>query len=1475
MKSSPEEKKKKEIRKWENVYIFISSTFNDMHAERDYLIKRVFPELRLWCNDRKLKLIDVDLRWGVSEKDAAENKRVVDVCLSNVDKCRPFLLCLLGQRRGWVPGIEDVNEATLQHFPALSQYLGMHSITELEIIHGLIHPLSEGSANMRHAFFYCRKPDYLKDITSEEVKKVFQQESDLTNGLIDEFQIFKDSLKDHYNLVDYDATWNPDKTSIELKNVHGKDLSSGRLEHFRINNEDLATCVLNQLKEAIQKEFPEHFSFVVPDNDLEKELAHQDTFLFNANDSYISRLQEENKIQEYISGNIRRPMILMADAGTGKTSLLAHLIQKPITQKSICYRFVGTSSASSDIERTLFLLCEELVQKNLLSSKDFDNAKSDLLLNLPELFQKIQSDCVIILDGIDQWNHLTTSQLRWIPAELPEHVKLILSVKKDGDSKITKALTTKNYYVQNLEKLTNDHEKISLIQNYLSQFLKDVDDVQLHLLLSLSGSNNPLYLKIVLNELRIHGSFDTLMEQLQKNYGQTPKEAFQMVLQRLERETFSDGIDSALLVRYVLGVIAHSTEGMILNEYTSLLKSLIPDCKNRTKDDIMDAVYGLVRHLSAYLTIDGNRVSFLYDSFKQAVCERYADEYEHFHMILTAYYSQQCYRLGGANYQVPNTSLLTCYINHAIECSKDWAESILTEPWFVYSLLSRTSAIKTASYFRLINEKYANCEDYLSIAKMLVRHSVALDVGPNTLFYYLKKKIGLANKIVEQLCTKASKLMDLEYYYPVKEVVSSGIAPERQLQFKNFSDPIKIPEKYINGNYIVYVDTDKVIIQDLETEEIIKQKHFSNGFFRYYVFRDYLYVHHMFVPNHLETYKLPSLESVFYSEDKPELPEGYSWRSVAYGCNGIQYQYAQPDDKNLPQGVSVYNMHTGEEVIHSSMAANASAGFHDIEFCNEYMLETYNATDTERLWHVPTGQMLLETDCYRHGFFTSEGDTLWYVCSKQDTFIIYKFKKEADRIQLLQMKQISTPRALIGKIGSHEDHLYIFFRSGDFWMYGPTLKYEGCQKLLLDSNFYFESRHSKNQFLYPHKDQILIQEKSHISYFDIDQIRTSLKEDPAIETDEEPYDVFVVGSRLVLLGKTCHIYSSRSSYVQTEKLPKFRYHNIYTLPNGRKYALGTYSLPKNGYFVQMVTTDSLQVGLRFNVPLNESADILESAFFHDNKIGMILRKRESTNRIFHAYPLKGPNYECSDTPDVKEEICHRYIIRYFDCQDDFREYMTWEPDFVECYSEPQIIIEQGQTYLAFSSVYVDEEHSELRIYHATTHECVYTLRYDHARTHVRSNFYNINGHLGVKYKLNSEYNHYLLEIDFLKNETIRYKLPENDILGIFGNELALSSLLTTNIIIYSTATKSIRGHLETKCNHRCYRVLHKNNDIIVFYSSGVCEIFDYQTLSYKYSQMFTSAMEYVRNWPESDMIYIGTNKSDHFLYKKGNVNEMR
>ena len=81
---------------WKTVRIFISSTFNDMHAERDFLVKYVFPELSVWCRERKLRLIDIDLRWGVSAADATANNTVM-TCLSNIDESRPFFLCFLLQ----------------------------------------------------------------------------------------------------------------------------------------------------------------------------------------------------------------------------------------------------------------------------------------------------------------------------------------------------------------------------------------------------------------------------------------------------------------------------------------------------------------------------------------------------------------------------------------------------------------------------------------------------------------------------------------------------------------------------------------------------------------------------------------------------------------------------------------------------------------------------------------------------------------------------------------------------------------------------------------------------------------------------------------------------------------------------------------------------------------------------------------------------------------------------------------------------------------------------------------------------------------------------------------------------------------------------------------------------------------------------------------------------------------------------------
>jgi hypothetical protein len=77
------------------IRVFVSSTFADMHAEREELVKRVFPELRRRCDSRGVVWSEVDLRWGVTDEQKAEGK-VLPICLAEIQKCRPYFIGLLG-----------------------------------------------------------------------------------------------------------------------------------------------------------------------------------------------------------------------------------------------------------------------------------------------------------------------------------------------------------------------------------------------------------------------------------------------------------------------------------------------------------------------------------------------------------------------------------------------------------------------------------------------------------------------------------------------------------------------------------------------------------------------------------------------------------------------------------------------------------------------------------------------------------------------------------------------------------------------------------------------------------------------------------------------------------------------------------------------------------------------------------------------------------------------------------------------------------------------------------------------------------------------------------------------------------------------------------------------------------------------------------------------------------------------------------
>jgi len=117
------------------IRLFVSSTFQDMQDERQVLQRDVFPIVRRHLWERGITFIHVDLRWGVTREEA-ERGEVLDICLREIDRCRPWLIGMLGARYGWCdPGARE----RLTNDPVFAR-LAPHadaSVTELELRHAI------------------------------------------------------------------------------------------------------------------------------------------------------------------------------------------------------------------------------------------------------------------------------------------------------------------------------------------------------------------------------------------------------------------------------------------------------------------------------------------------------------------------------------------------------------------------------------------------------------------------------------------------------------------------------------------------------------------------------------------------------------------------------------------------------------------------------------------------------------------------------------------------------------------------------------------------------------------------------------------------------------------------------------------------------------------------------------------------------------------------------------------------------------------------------------------------------------------------------------------------------------------------------------------------------------------------------------------------------------------------------------------
>ena len=178
-----------------SIRVFVSSTFRDMNAEREELVKFIFPELKRRCRERNVELVEVDLRWGITDEQKAEGK-VLPTCLSEIERCKPYFIGILGERYGWVP--EEIDEEAEELQPWLRDHREK-SVTELEILHGVLNSPSMKTLS----FFYFRDTE-LSVKVEEELAQLpdYQPEPEVSRSKLEKLKtrIFQSGypVRDNY-----------------------------------------------------------------------------------------------------------------------------------------------------------------------------------------------------------------------------------------------------------------------------------------------------------------------------------------------------------------------------------------------------------------------------------------------------------------------------------------------------------------------------------------------------------------------------------------------------------------------------------------------------------------------------------------------------------------------------------------------------------------------------------------------------------------------------------------------------------------------------------------------------------------------------------------------------------------------------------------------------------------------------------------------------------------------------------------------------------------------------------------------------------------------------------------------------------------------------------------------------------------------------------------------------------------------------
>jgi len=546
------------------IRIFVSSTFRDMHAERDLLGRFVFPQLREHCQSAGVEIAELDLRWGVTEQEI-ERGELLKRCLNEIDKCSRYFVVILGDRYGEC--VDRIAEPWLQKWPFLRSALGM-SVMDIEVTYGAFRPETL-------PLFFARLPTYGLSVPPSE-RSAFQANDD---------------------------------AKTRLEHVKSRIRAAGHPLIDYATPEEFAYLALNRLKEMIDADLPRQRRR--PASPVE--LPEQQDLMENVSRNTIEREDLHGLIDAHVSGSLS-PLLLTGASGNGKTVALAQWAHrhKRLNPEAIIVFVSAEASRAATVD--WFMLGQvEIGLTHLLGLADFKPRSVGSDKQIDEIVAEWQRRSgrrdrpIIVFDAPDRLKFGFSRQMTTIsPRAFGISCQFICSLDDPT------SLDIGEYTELVVEGFTPDQRR-ALASTFLSRYGKHLPEAALALIEQSPQTASPRFLTMLLNELRLFGDHARVVDQLRRFLEcETDVSLLELVLARLEE---CSEIERPNLVRDAMVFIWVSNRGINEKHLLSLLGGVHP---------LPDELWAPIRISlaeSLHTTITG--LEFRHAAIREAVRRRY------------------------------------------------------------------------------------------------------------------------------------------------------------------------------------------------------------------------------------------------------------------------------------------------------------------------------------------------------------------------------------------------------------------------------------------------------------------------------------------------------------------------------------------------------------------------------------------------------------------------------------------------------------------------------------------------------------------------------------------------------------------------------------------------------------------------------------------------------------------------------------